>query len=85
MQKKEKWMKEILKFLKWQFNIFTWSAFTKRLFAYFLIGIGLTFLTEYGMMITLLLLFTDFTVDIFKDRWDEFKQATSGKSNDEVL
>ena len=68
-------MKHLMHFIKW--NIIGMQPFTKRFIAYFVVGIiaATVFGEQSGaFFIAPLLMAIDFTVEIVRDRYQEFKQ-----------
>ena len=68
-------MKKLYYFLKWNFT--NMELFTKRFIAYFVLGIlaANVFGNQSGaFFIAPLLMVIDFTVEIVRDRYQEFKQ-----------
>ena len=68
-------MKKVYYFLKWNFT--NMESFTKRYIAYFVVGIiAATMFGEQSgaFFIAPLLMAIDFTVDIVRSRYQEFKQ-----------
>ena len=68
-------MKKVYYFLKWNFT--NMESFTKRYIAYFAVGIiAATMFGEQSgaFFIAPLLMAIDFTVDIVRSRYQEFKQ-----------
>jgi hypothetical protein len=68
-------MKKVYYFLKWNFT--NMESFTKRYIAYFVVGIiaATVFGEQSGaFFIAPLLMAIDFTVDIVRSRYQEFKQ-----------
>ena len=65
-----------LEFIKWLFK----ENYTKRYFMYMIIGILASFVTVYALLISMLLLICDFTIDILKERYNDFlKEQESEK------
>jgi hypothetical protein len=65
-------MKHIWYFLKWNFNFQEWQPYSKRMLGYFILGIVFGMLVENGFFITPILIFVDMTVDIVRNRYNDF-------------
>lgn len=69
-------MKKIWYFLKWNFT--DMQPYTKRMLAYFALGIGAEIFITGGMIVAPVLIFIDMTVDIIKRQYGEYKKEQSG-------
>ena len=65
-------MKKILYFIKWNFT--DMQPHTKRMFAYFALGIGAEVFVNGGIILAPAFMFIDFTVDIIKSQYRDFKK-----------
>tara|TARA_B100000965_G_scaffold402590_1_gene428867 strand:- start:206 stop:454 length:249 start_codon:yes stop_codon:yes gene_type:complete len=70
---------KLLKFIAWLFDFSTMPNYNKRYLAYMALGIGGLFFTLYAPILTLLLMFIDLSVDLLKDKWQEFTSETEDK------
>lgn len=68
-------MKKFLYFLKWNFT--DMQPYSKRMFAYFFIGITAEFFINGGMLFAPVAIFVDMTVDLIQRRYKDFKQEQS--------
>ena len=65
-------MKRFLYFIKW--NLTDMQPYTKRMFAYFALGIIAEFIINGGMIIAPVLIFIYMTVDLIRRQYGEFKK-----------
>lgn len=68
-------MKKIWYFLKWNFT--DMQPYTKRMLAYFALGISAEIFITGGMIVAPVLIFIDMTVDIIKKQYSEYKKEQS--------
>ncbi len=70
---------KVLHFIAWLFDFRTMPNYNKRYLAYMVLGIGGLFFTLYAPVATLFLMFIDMSVDLLKDKWQEFRLETEDK------
>ena len=65
---------QVLKFLRWLFNVSQWDNFTKRVSVYMIIGIGGLFFMENSVLFMLIATLIDLVCQLIKNKWEEFEQ-----------
>ena len=70
---------KVLYFIAWPFDFRTMPNHNKRYLAYMVLGIGGLFFTLYAPVATLFLMFIDMSIDLLKDKWQEFTSETEDK------
>ena len=65
---------QVLKFLRWLFNVSQWDNFTKRISVYMIIGIGGLFIMENSVLFMLIATFIDLLCQFIQSKWKEFEE-----------
>jgi len=65
---------QVLKFLRWLFNVSQWDNFTRRMSVYMVIGLGGLFLTDYSVVLMLIAILIDLVCQLIRNKWEEFEK-----------
>ena len=65
---------QVLKFLRWLFNVSQWDNFTRRMSVYMVIGLGGLFLTDYSVVLMLIAILIDLVCQLIRSKWEEFEK-----------
>ena len=65
---------QVLKFLRWLFNVNQWDNFTKRVSVYMIIGIGGLFFMENSVLFMLIATLIDLVCQLIRNKWKEFEE-----------